>query len=245
VPGERPHAALDVLGRGQWFASLPESLRAAIVSALTIRAFAPGEAIIRQGRLPRGLCALIEGRARMTKLLASGREVLIQVGGPGTWFGDWSVLADRPALNTTSAVTRCRVAVLPMAEFRRLVDEEPRWYREFNRYLLDNVATYYEAHAAHAGLSAEGWLRHRLAAIAEVVRRNEGVEGPVALGVSQSELATAVGLSRPALNGMLARLQRRGLLELRFRQVVVVDEAALRRVTDADDADSRRRPARR
>lgn len=228
-------AAVDVLGRGQWFASLPKALRTAILDAVVVRTFAPGDVIIRQGRLPRGLCGLLEGRARMTKRLASGSQVLIQVGGPGTWFGDWSVLADRPALNTTSAVTPCRVAVLPMAEFRRLVDEEPRWYREFNRYLLDNVATYYEAHVAHAGLSAEGWLRHRLAAIAAVVRRNEGVQGPVTLGVSQSELATAVGLSRPVLNGLLTRLQRRGLVELRFRQVIVPDEEALRRLADDDD----------
>lgn len=100
------------------------------------------------------------------------------------------------------------------------------------------MATYFEAHVAHAGLSAEGWLRHRLAAITEVVRRNEGVQGPVALNVSQSELATTVGVSRPALNVMLAKLQRRGLIALRFRQVIVLDEEALRRMPDAHSTEA-------
>ena len=145
---------------GRWFASLPPELRLAIVAASTVRTFEPGEALIRQGELPRGLCGVLEGRAQIARVLENGREVLLHVGGPGMWFGDWSVISGRPALYTTSAVTRCRALVLPLAAFRRLVDEQPRWYEEFNRYLLANMESFYVAFAAQVGLtagSATGW----------------------------------------------------------------------------------------
>lgn len=75
------------------------------------------------------------------------------------------------------------------------------------------------------GLPVEAWLPTRLTDLAGMLAAASGSSVPVTLGVSRSRLATMVGLSRRSLSTLLARLRARGLVEVGFRAIRVLEPA--------------------
>jgi CRP-like cAMP-binding protein len=122
------------------------------------------------------------------------------------------------------AVTPVRTLQLPVAAFERIVADEPRWYRCFATLTLERHALLYRSFAQSRGLPSEAWLQVRLRDIADMRRREADTERSVRLDISQSELARMVGLSRQTLSTLLARLAARGLVEVGFRSIRVLDD---------------------
>ena len=71
-------------------------------------------------------------------------------------------------------------------------------------------------------LAAEDWLWKRLQDLAAIRRREAQVTGPVDITVSQTELATMVGVSRQTLCMLLGRLQEYGRIDVSYRKIRVL-----------------------
>jgi hypothetical protein len=78
---------LQVLRRGRWFAARPPRLQARMVGAL--RSFRAGEYVVRRGEAARGMQAPISSRTGHACAVGADREVLMHVGGPGRWTGEY------------------------------------------------------------------------------------------------------------------------------------------------------------
>ena len=208
------------LGRGPWFGGLPAALQALILAHSRQRSYRRGEFLIREGEPGKGMHALLQGRTRHVRSVGDGGEVLLHIGEPGIWFGEYPLLCGQPTIGSVVADTSVRTLFLPKEAFDRIVDAEPRYYRAFNLLLCERFALSFRLLAEARGLPPEEWLRQRLAGVAEVQGRDTAVaEGPTTLTMSQTELANMVGLSRQTLNVLLARLQARGLVEIGYRKV--------------------------
>jgi CRP-like cAMP-binding protein len=77
--------------------------------------------------------------------------------------------------------------------------------------------------AEASGLPPEEWLRVRLVDLAAVRRSETSMTGPVTLNISQTELASMVGVSRETLRTILRRLTARGAIEVGFRNIRVLE----------------------
>lgn len=210
---------LEQLKRSPWFRPLPETLKAQILQRSAVRSFRKGEFLIREGGAPKGLYGLMHGRTRHVRSVGDGDEVLMQVGEPGIWFGEFPLLSGQPSIGSVIADAPARTLFLPAAEFQRIVDEEPRFYRDFNRLMWERYALAYRFVAESQGLSPEAWLRSRLIGLAEHQQGQRSVQGPAMISMSQSELANMIGMSRQTLNMLLARLQARGVVEVSYRSI--------------------------
>ena len=71
-------------------------------------------------------------------------------------------------------------------------------------------------------------LRVRIADLADLKSLREAPDGPVELRLSQSDLASMVGIARQTTNRILKNLESEGLIELGFRRIVVPDVRRLR-----------------
>jgi CRP-like cAMP-binding protein len=210
---------VEQLKRSPWFSSLPEPLKTQILQRSSTRSFRKGEFMIREGGAPRGLFGLMQGRSRHIRSVSDGEEVLIHVGEPGVWFGEFPLLSGLPSIGSVIADTAVRTLFLPVAEFRRIVEDEPRYYREFNRLMWERFALLFRFMAEARGLAPEAWLRSRLIGVAEVQHGQRPLQGPATISISQAELANMIGLSRQTLNVLLARLQARGMVEVGYRTI--------------------------
>lgn len=214
----------DFLRQGAWFASLEPALQELILARTVPRNFPEGAYMIHEGDGSRGLYVLLDGWARFTKHVSESEEVLMHIGGAGTWFGDFGLFTGR-AIGSVIADTPCRTLLLPMAEFERIVAEDPRHYRAFNQLLLSRLDLMYRFMAEARGLSAEDWLLARLRGLVEVRTRGEPAGDTASIPLSQAQISSLVGLTRQTLSGMLKSLVSRGLIEISYRRVRLLPKA--------------------
>lgn len=77
-------------------------------------------------------------------------------------------------------------------------------------------------------MAPEARVRARLAELLLLQRPLVPQGGPVTLKVSQVNLAAMIGVSRQTLNKLLKQLEKRGLIEIAFRSIRVMDPERLR-----------------
>jgi len=231
----RPQVA-GLLRQGSWFGGFPPALQMLILQRSVIRSYQKGQFIIGDGAAPRGLFAVLEGQVHVVCHVGDADEVLVHIGEAGFWFGDHGVHSGAPSIGSVIAESAARTLLLPVAEFERIITDDPRSYRAFASLLVDRYAFLFRYMAQGQRLGREGWLCTRLADLAELRRRDMPASGSVTLTVSQADLATMVGVSRQTLNALLARLRARGLIEVGFRRIAVLDEAGLRQGCEPEGA---------
>lgn len=212
---------LEVLRRGRWFASLPQALQDRIVQSAAPRQFRTGQYLLRAGDPPRGMFGLVRGRTRHVYSVGEDRDVLLHVGGPGLWTGEYPLISGARSITDVIADAPTVAVYLSAREWHRIIDEEPRWMRHFAGLLAERFAVAFRAYAEAQALSKDEWVHARLRLVAEVEREHGATTSQVRL--SQSHLASMLGVSRQTLNASLARLQRRGLLRVGFRMIELVD----------------------
>jgi CRP-like cAMP-binding protein len=214
-----------LLRDGPWFGRLPGDLQQLIVDRSVERTFRKGEYPIREGEPGKGMGVVLEGQVHLVRRVAAANEVLVDVGEAGFWFGNYGALTGgAPSIGSIVATGPVRAMFLPLAEFERIVGDEPRYYRLFSQALIDRYAHLYRHLAEIHGLPPEEWLRTRLLELAEV-RRDATAQprsAPVDLSLSHTDLARMIGVSRQTIAGLLARLEARGLVEIGFRNIRVL-----------------------
>ena len=212
---------IEVLRRGRWFASLPEPLQDRIAQLSVLRQFRAGQYLLRAGDAPRGLFGLVRGRTRHVYTVGEDREVLLNVGGPGLWTGEYPLISGACSINSVIADAPTAALYLSATEWHRIVHEEPRWMRHFAGLLAERFAMAFRAYAEAQALSHDEWVYARLQLVAQI-EREHGATTPQ-IHLSQSHLASMIGVSRQTLNAALARLQRRGLIRVGFRMIELVE----------------------
>lgn len=208
---------IDVLRRGRWFASLPAELQAGIAQRSVLRRFQTGQVLLREGDPPRGMYGLVQGRTRHVCAVGDEREVLMHVGGPGLWTGEYALLSGARTVGSVIADAPTQALFLSAKEWQGLVDEQPRWLRHFARLVAERFATAYRAYADAQAMNRDEWVLARLKLVAQV-EREHGAPLP-RIRLSQVHLASMVGVSRQTLSAALMRLQARGLLRVGFRSI--------------------------
>ena len=212
---------IDILRRGRWFASLPPALQARMAQAAVMRRFRTGQYLLREGDPPRGMFGLVRGRTRHVCAVGEDREVLMHVGGPGLWTGEYALLSGGRAIGSVIADAPTQALYLSARDWQRIVDEEPRWLRHFGALVAERFATAYRAYADSQAMTRDEWVHARLKLVADV-EREHGASMP-RIRLSQAHLASMVGVSRQTLNAALMRLQARGLLRVGFRTIELIE----------------------
>src|SRR5215831_8531499 len=117
---------------------LEEPVRREVLAVAVSRRFARGVVVFHEGEAGGSLHVLMRGRASVWVTTPSGDTVTLNVIGPGTAFGELSLLlpaTERTA--TVQAIAPVQTLVLSRAEFQRL----RRSYPSVDRLLVDYLAS--------------------------------------------------------------------------------------------------------
>jgi CRP/FNR family transcriptional regulator, cyclic AMP receptor protein len=147
--------------------------------------------------------------------------------GPGESFGELALLSDDEA-RTASAVALSGAETLSWR--RPQVEELRATVPEFERFLIEVLAAKVRrlssrlVEALH--VPVETRVLRRVADLAEL---HGGTDGPVEVPVTQEDLASMAGTTRPTANRVLKEAEAAGMIELGRGKVIVSDQRALRR----------------
>jgi CRP/FNR family transcriptional regulator, cyclic AMP receptor protein len=213
---------------------LCEADRERVLTAATRRRFARDEIVVHQGEPGAAFHLLASGRVAVRVTTPDGEIVILSVLSPGDFFGEQALLGPRHQ-RTASVVALEPVETLALdaARFEALRREQP----SVERFLVEVLAAQVRRLTAHLvealHVPAEQRTLRRLLGLAHQYRTPNG--GPVVVPVTQQDLATMAGTTRPTANRVLRAMEDAGALRLARGRIEVLDVQALRREAGARD----------
>ncbi len=211
------------------FAALHEHERTALRGLSIARRYGRGEVLFHRGDDPGAAHVLLEGRAKVSVMTDTGREILFSVAGPGELVGEISAVAGRRRTATVRALEPLRSLALPADALRAAVRSSSSLAMLLLELAADRLQDADDQRLEFAGHDVLGRVARRLVALVDESGRK--VTGGIALDVvlSQEELASWTAASREGVNRALAQLRGLGCLKSEGRRMVICDLEALSR----------------
>ena len=203
------------------FADLDEADRRALAACMKPRAYGTGEVIVGQEDAGDSLFLLTAGRVKVVLYGDSGREVILSILKPGEIFGEMSLLDNQPRSASVMAVEASQALVLERAAFVRHLHDHPNTALAVMRELSRRLRQADRVIGNLALLDVYG----RVAGLLKELAQREGVQTDEGLVIrerpTQAEIAAMVGTSRETVSRALSDFQRRGLIVMSGKQVVL------------------------
>lgn len=215
------------LRRASLFAQLDESQLGELSRTMTRHSFRRGDVVFYQGDPSGKLYVVEDGWVKLTRQSEMGDELLIDVFGPGSIFGEVSIFTNEPRSGTVAALESVTMTSLSRDSFYRLVQAHPRIALGCLEILARRLRALDDLVQDMSFLDVPGRLAKRLMELAE----QKGVDTPsgtlIDLRITQEELATMVGTTRESVNKTLALFRRQGILTKHGTRMVISDPERL------------------
>jgi CRP/FNR family cyclic AMP-dependent transcriptional regulator len=169
-----------------------------------------------------------DGRVKVLYTSEQGDEMVLATLGVGDTFGELAVLDGSPRSASVITVTPTVVFMITRAALLEAVSSSPELVDAVFAGLGGTVRRLTEQASDLASLDLGGRLAKLLYRLAEE-RGRARHKAVLDLQLNQSEIASMVGASRPAVNRTLQSLATRGVLSVDGQVIVLHDLPALRR----------------
>src|SRR5881227_2494801 len=194
------------------FAALDDDAADALAAAMTSRAVVRGHVVFHEGDLGDRLFVVIDGKVKISRAAADGRENLLAVLGPGEMFGELSLFDPGPRNATGTAVADTVLIGVGNDDLDQWLRGRPDVARHLLRALARRLRRTNEALADLVFSDVPGRVAKALLDLSERFGRPTDDGLRVAHDLTQEELAQLVGASRETVNKALADFASRGWL---------------------------------
>jgi CRP/FNR family cyclic AMP-dependent transcriptional regulator len=220
-------AVLKIIKEQRILGSLAEHDLLALVRQTPVRALPKNRVLFRSGDEGRSVVLILEGYIKLSTMAANGREVVLEIAGPGTIFGELAVLNGSPRRADATTLTACSVMAIDGTLFRRLVGRSPEAMFAAIRLLSERLSAITEQGMDAVSLPAPVRLAKALLHLAGL--HSQRVDGCLHIGfrLSQRELGAMTGLIRESINKHLNAWRTAGWVELAGGTVTLCDVRAL------------------
>ena len=209
------------------FANLDETDLSDIAGLLIERKFPRDAVIFEEGTLGDYMYLIREGQVKVTKMSEDGREKILEMFGPGDFFGDMSLFDREPRSASIKTTKACVLMALSRHDFLELLRRNPDVSMQVIQELSRRLRDADEQIRSLLFERVEGRTRQLLVRMArEPVADRPGRLGTPA--VTHQQLADLVGTSRETVTRVIKELKAEGWLEQVGKQYLVVagDEPA-------------------
>jgi CRP/FNR family transcriptional regulator len=214
---------VSILGATALLGALSEP-QLKLLAARTVRKrYGAGELLFSEGEACNGLYIVAQGRVRIFKTSASGREQVLSVEGPGATVAELPVFDGGTYPASVVAVEDAEIAFISKRDLHGYCMEHPE-------VALKMLAVVGARLRRLVGIIEElsfTTIRQRLAAMLVKLAQTDGAKTArgieFRLPASHQEIANQLGTVRELVSRNLTRLQAEGFLEVDAREVLVKD----------------------
>ncbi len=178
---------------------------------------------------------VLSGWMKLSREGPAGRDVLLEVCGAGTVFGELAVICGEPRTADATALTASRLLAIDGRNLLATLRQNPEALLGLVRMLSERLARTRTQMEDMMFLPAEARLARALTRLAALEPHPDGQELRIDLGLSQRDLGEITGLSRESINKQLSHWRDAGIIGLQGRTVTLVNSAALSEIADAAD----------
>ena len=221
-----------LLSRIGWLSETSPDFRKRLLATAVWREVAPGKVFNRAGDRDVGMWGIASGQINLATGLSVGDSPVAEVWLPGHWGGFGPLLHGFRAANAEPAVPSL-LAFVPYSALTQLLKEQPAWWMFLGR--LSARYTFRFAGAVGDLLIPDPRLRliAVLLRLADCRHRDADIGLPIALRLTQLQLAQCANVSRQLVGPLLHKLEATGAIDVGYRELRVLRAAPLRRSLDA------------
>jgi CRP/FNR family transcriptional regulator, cyclic AMP receptor protein len=219
---------VDVLRSASLFGELSDDVIASLAEGCVSRTYRRGQYLWYQGDEGSLMVVVASGLVKVVLSSEQGDEVVLVTLGPGKTLGELALLDGSPRSASVVAVEPTTVVMMSRATLLDLLGRHPPVLDALLRSLGGIVRRQTEQTGDLVFLDLGGRIAKLLLRLAEPQLSSTG---PVVLdlGFSQSDLASMVGATRPAVNRVLQAMASRGLIAVHGQVIELRDLPRLRR----------------
>ena len=208
--------------------SLSVAEQRAVLMSTVRRKFRKGEVVFHEDDLGDSLHLLERGRAAVRISTPQGDHVIVNIIGPGSFFGEQALVGgDNHRSATILALQPLETLALRRADFDRLRAEHPMVDSMLVTALSERVNRLTDHLLEALFATAEKRLCRRLYELTNTYIV-PGLDGPISIPLTQEELASLAGTSRPTVNRVLQDLVQEEIVVVHRGSVDVLDDSRLK-----------------
>lgn len=212
------------------FSRLTPADRRSVAEVAGIREYAKGAAIFEQESPSDTFYAIATGRVKIFKMMPNGKDLILEVFGPGDPLGALAVYAERPFPASASALEDTTCIVIPRSAFFRLLEQNPTLVRGLLAGLTVRLVELTNRLAELSGGRVEPRVARLFLKLARDIGRQEpdGIFIPLAL--SRQELADMTGTTIETCIRIMSRWGKQDTVRTAKDGFVLVDRGALEHI---------------
>jgi CRP-like cAMP-binding protein len=206
---------------------LPPHVEAELLPLGKKRRLRRGEKLYVLGAKPDGFYGVLSGRVRSSAISEDGKELLIALFEPGSWFGEISMFDGLGRTHEASAVIDSEILIVPRQAFLKLLDEKPELNRFFQIMLCAKLRRCFTRIEDDYFQPVSKRLAIKLAELARAYGMPLDEGTLIDLHLPQEELSRMVGAARPVINRELKKLEQRNVIRVQYGRLTILDNDAL------------------
>jgi len=210
------------------FGTLTDSYLKEIKDYFSVEEFKKKAAIFSEGDPSDVLYGVIEGKVKITKISAEGKEIIIEVISPGDIFGAVAVMRGFPYPANAAAMEDSKLLRISRSNFLKVLDGYPSVMYCMMQNLGDRMKGSHES-LKNIALEKVG---SRIASLLLKLAEKSGVETPegtvIDFKLTKQDIADMVGTTVETSIRTMSQFKKKGLIEEREGQVVIKDAEGLR-----------------
>jgi CRP/FNR family cyclic AMP-dependent transcriptional regulator len=194
---------------------------AALFPAIQHRSYPKHSFMLRAGERSDALYIILSGRAKIVIDDGEGREVTLTTIGPSEFFGEMSLIDEKPRSASVEALESCEVLYIAKPEFMSCLKDN---FDAAMLILKSVVSRLREADRKIASLALMD-VHGRVARLIMDLAKDSN--GNWVVDTGSEEMARMVGASREMVSRVLKDMRDSGLIRRDKRKIIVLDRASM------------------
>jgi CRP-like cAMP-binding protein len=214
---------------GFW-ASLSDADRAALQAQGRAAVYARGTPLCMEGDPSTHVLVLLAGWTKVVSATLEGHEMVLAIRGPGDVIGDLAADLGGYRTATVRALMPVEALLISADRFYRFLDAHQAAMRVYRRVMSERQHERDQSLRMRMESSGAQRLARLLLELAGRCGQVTGNGVTLAVPLSQTDLASWVGVSRATVTRALHEWRERKLVSTRHGRMTIIDSATLRRI---------------
>jgi CRP/FNR family cyclic AMP-dependent transcriptional regulator len=193
----------------------------AVSESLTVRAFKAGETVCSAREMTNSLCLVASGRVQLFRITRNDRRLVVATLGPGSMFGEESLLVGPQVATYAVALERCTLWIFPKQQVLEISSTNAL----FGFGLMQAMGQRVVEAENRLEQMAFATIASRLAAL---LLELDGGDPEGAVCATHQQLADMLGTWRETISKTLQDFRRRGLVASGHRRLTLLDKKGLK-----------------
>ncbi|MBI2335961.1 MAG: Crp/Fnr family transcriptional regulator [Deltaproteobacteria bacterium] len=193
----------------------------------TTNEYKKGQVIFYEGNQAYGLYCIFTGRVKLFKTGVDGKQQIVRIAGPGDLLGYRSLFSDEPYSATAEALENATICCVDRNAFFPVLAKNP----ELALNIISKLCRELRQAEELATSIAQRSVRERMAELLLMLKEAYGKPTKkgvlIDLKLSREELAEMIGITQETAIRLLSEFKGDGVIEVRDRDITIVDAKAL------------------